>query len=95
MLNSHILFMRHLLTFYTYIYDFSSRTLVGSHSGRFVSIDIASGGVRWLRQLPDRIEATATLSASNGIIAIGICIVRCLIIASFVLQVVTMDMCTY
>ncbi|KHN79651.1 Acyl-CoA synthetase family member 4 -like protein [Toxocara canis] len=42
---------------------------VGSHSGRFVSINIANGYINWEIRLSDRIEAMAALQ--YGVIAVG------------------------
>uniref|UniRef100_A0A915BNA9 AMP-dependent synthetase/ligase domain-containing protein n=1 Tax=Parascaris univalens TaxID=6257 RepID=A0A915BNA9_PARUN len=45
------------------------RVFIGSHSGRFVSINIIDGHKNWEIRLPNRIEATAALQ--YGIIAVG------------------------
>lgn len=44
---------------------------VGSHSGKFACIDAEFGVEHWTRQLPDRIEASATISACGSFIYIG------------------------
>lgn len=44
---------------------------VGSHSGKFACIDAEFGVEHWTRNLPDRIEASATISACGSFIFIG------------------------
>jgi outer membrane protein assembly factor BamB len=44
---------------------------VGAHSGKFACIDVGSGEEIWTQQLPDRIEATASIAESGSFIFVG------------------------
>ncbi|KAL1496152.1 hypothetical protein AB1Y20_014771 [Prymnesium parvum] len=44
---------------------------VGSHAGRVVAVDVASGAVRWSVTLPDRLEASCALSLDGSIVVVG------------------------
>jgi PQQ enzyme repeat len=44
---------------------------VGAHSGKFSCIDVDSGEELWTQQLPDRIEATASITKSGSFIYVG------------------------
>lgn len=46
---------------------------IGSHSHRFYAIDLRTGGVRWVRQLPDRIESSAAISLDRHTVFVGWC----------------------
>jgi eukaryotic-like serine/threonine-protein kinase len=51
------------------------RTLVGSHSGQFVCLELDSvthkSHVKWTQRLDDRIEATATISVNHELVFVG------------------------
>jgi len=44
---------------------------VGAHSGKFSCIDVDSGEELWTQQLPDRIEAAASITESGSFIYVG------------------------
>jgi outer membrane protein assembly factor BamB len=49
----------------------SALVYVGAHSGKFACVDVELGEELWTQQLPDRIEATASISESGSFIYVG------------------------
>ena len=49
----------------------SANVYVGSHSGLFVCVDMASGDEIWREKFPDRIEASAAVSNCGHYIFVG------------------------
>ncbi|PRP85412.1 hypothetical protein PROFUN_06958 [Planoprotostelium fungivorum] len=51
--------------------DVITRAYIGSHSGRFLCVDVDSGRIVWEARLSDRIESTAAVDMDGEIIYIG------------------------
>ncbi|KAG8463728.1 hypothetical protein KFE25_004001 [Diacronema lutheri] len=47
------------------------RVYIGSHSGEFACLEMASGAVRWVCTLPDRIESSAAVALGGALVLVG------------------------